>query len=258
MPFAPAEGTEIYYEIHGKGPHLVMCHGIGSNRLHWWQQVCAFMKEFTVVVFDHRGFGSSPTGGKGASKFTDDLIGLLDHLKIDQAHFLGQSMGGFTAVGLAMRQPERIRTLTLTSGTGGLIPMPPDPKRAQAFMAAKNYLDLAPVLARQDAFSERHPELFFLFEELTQLNSNVDIRLLLPELGQLKPDLPQFIGAKFPLLLLAGGDDHGAQSSMRELAKAVPSARFDTLANTGHLLFFEEAAKFNSCVLEFLRAHSSR
>ena len=255
MPFAPAEDTEIYYEVHGQGPHLVMCHGIGSNRLHWWRQVCVLREEFTVVVFDHRGFGSSPSGGKSASKFTDDLIGLLDHLKIDRTHLLGQSMGGFTAVGLATRQPERIRTLTLTSGTGGLIPMPPDPQRAQAMMAAKNYLELAPVLVRQDAFPERHPDLFFLFEEMTQLNRDVDIRLLFSELSQLKPDLKRFVEADIPTLLLAGGDDHHAQSAMSELAKAMRRARFETLANTGHLLFFEEAPRFNACVLEFLRAN---
>jgi len=257
MPFAPADGTEIYYEVHGEGPHLVMCHGIGSNRLHWWQQVCVFRKQFRVVVFDHRGFGSSPSGGRSASKFADDLIALLDHLKIDRTHLLGQSMGGFTAVGLAMRQPERIRTLTLTSGTGGLIPIPPDPQRAQAMMAAQSYLELAPVLARQDPFPERHPDLFFLFEEMTQLNREVDIRLLFSELAQLKPDLTRFTEANLPALLLAGADDHHSQSAMSELAKAIPAARLEVLANTGHLLFFEEAARFNAAVLEFLQANGA-
>jgi len=256
MPFAPAEGTEIYYEVHGQGPHLVMCHGIGSNRLHWWQQVCVFMKEFTVVVFDHRGFGSTLSGGRSASKFTDDLIGLLDHLKIDRTHLLGQSMGGFTAAGLAARQPERIRTLTLTSGTGGLIPTPPDPERMRLLATADYYLALAPVLARMDAFPERHPELFFLFEEMTQLNRDVDIRRLLPELGQIRPDLKRVAAASIPTLMLAGGDDRHAISSMSELAKALPNARFVTIANTGHLLFFEEPKKFNASVLEFLRANS--
>src|SRR5690606_7248570 len=124
MPIASINGAEIYYEVHGDGPVVVLAHGGGSNHLTWWKQVYDLMGAYRVVTFDHRGFGHSTTGGGSPAMFADDLKALLDHLGIEKAALLGQSMGGYTVAGFASKCPERVTALILTSGSAGLLPAP--------------------------------------------------------------------------------------------------------------------------------------
>ena len=60
MPFANINGIELYYEVHGEGPALVLAHGGGGSHLSWWQQVPEFSQTYKVITFDHRSFGHSP------------------------------------------------------------------------------------------------------------------------------------------------------------------------------------------------------
>src|SRR5271156_2946347 len=115
MPFAPVNGVELYYESYGDGPPLVFAHGAGGNHLSWWQQLPVFASRFRCVTFDHRGFGFSRDvpDSPGPRAFGDDLRGLLDHLGIDRANLVSQSMGGWTNAAFAVAHPERVRTLAL-------------------------------------------------------------------------------------------------------------------------------------------------
>src|SRR5437868_1446789 len=91
---APVNGTELYYEIAGEGPWMVLAHGGEGARLHWWQQVAYFGDRYRCLTYDSRGFGSSAPGEPHMSDnpLRDDLIGLLDHLGIDTATVIGHSM----------------------------------------------------------------------------------------------------------------------------------------------------------------------
>ena len=74
-----------------------------------------------VVTFDHRGFGNSPDPeGCGRGCFVEDLSRLLDHLKIDRAVLVGQSMGGGTCLSFAARYPERVKALVLADTLHGI------------------------------------------------------------------------------------------------------------------------------------------
>src|SRR5579883_712376 len=122
MTFAESNGARLRYEATGSGPPLVFVHGAGGNRLIWFQQVPYFARSFTVLTYDQRGWGESlqPPDGSAGSAFVDDLLGLLDDLGIDAAHLVAHSMGGWTALGLAHRHPERVRSLTLCGTHGGI------------------------------------------------------------------------------------------------------------------------------------------
>src|SRR5258708_37684567 len=107
MPFANVPGTSLYYEVHPANSHsalpaLVFAHGAGGNHLSWWQQVPHFMDRYTCLVFDHRGYGRSvdTADRPGGARFVDDLRALLDHLEIQSATLVAQSMGGWTSLGL--------------------------------------------------------------------------------------------------------------------------------------------------------------
>ena len=120
MPFAKVNGIDLYYESTGTGPPVVLAHGVGGNHAIWWKQVKYFSQWYQVINFDHRGFGltSDVEGGPGRAAFVDDLEALLDHLEIEKATLVAQSMGGRTCLGFSVKRPERVQALVMAATTG--------------------------------------------------------------------------------------------------------------------------------------------
>ena len=114
MPFAHVNAANIYYEQHGSGPDLVLLHGAGGNHVSWWRQIAAFSRSYRVTVYDARGWGRS-TGDMAVGRFVlgTDLVALTEHLGIDSAHVVAQSMGGRAVAGLVRLAPERVRLTEL-------------------------------------------------------------------------------------------------------------------------------------------------
>lgn len=254
MATARINGIDLYYEVHGEGPPLVLAHGVGSNHLHWWQQIPALQKRFTVVTFDHRGFGFSTEDGQGPQAFADDLAALIDHLGFDSVFLAGQSMGGVTAMSYAARFPQRVRALALSCSGGGVVPVHHAPTMKGALEKSLDYLSFARLSIDQDDFRRRRPEACFLFEQLGQLNRDVDLRIL-TGMRQLKNDLGPLVAAGTPVLLIGGEDDNGVNPSMRELQKMIPGARFELVTDAGHLLFFERPDVYNHLLESFFCQH---
>lgn len=105
-------------------PTLVLLHGAMANARRFYSWVPALARDYKVVRLDLRGHGDSqvPTEAQGLSLdvLVDDLIGLLDHLGVHSAHIVGNSAGGYVGQHLAMRAPERVRTLALFGSAPGL------------------------------------------------------------------------------------------------------------------------------------------
>lgn len=253
MPFAKVNGIDLYYEIHGNGMPLVMSHGIGSNHLHWWQQVPEFAKKYQVIVFDHRGFGFSRDSNKlGPAAFVDDLDGLLSHLGISKAFLCGQSMGGVTLGGYATRHPERVAGLILSCSGGGFFPVAHSDAFRAAVTKVRNYAEFSTLSIEQDGFPERFPVLRFLFESMAQLNHDFDMTKL-ADLRNHKFDVAPLVNARVPVQLIGGDDDNGANQALRQIQAAIPGSRLEIIENAGHLLFFEAAQEYNRIVLDFLK-----
>jgi 3-oxoadipate enol-lactonase len=244
-------GADIYYEIHGEGPAVLLSHGVGSNHLHWWQQIPVLSKKFKVITFDHRGFGFSSEDGKGPKAFVDDVAGLLDHLQIEKAAMVGQSMGGVTVTGFASRFPHRVTAMVLSCSGGGVVPVKHAPSMKGALEKSRDYREFAALSISQDGFRQRKPELCFLFESMAQTNQTVNLKLLLG-MRELKNDVTPIATAKIPTLLIGGEDDHGANDALRELQTLIPGASLEIIPDAGHLLFFESADQYNKLVGGFL------
>ena len=173
MPFASVNGIELYYETHGTGPALVLAHGGGGSHLSWWQQVPVLSKTYQVVTFDHRSFGYSRdvANGPGPRAFVEDLTGLLDHLGIQSAALVGQSMGGWTVCGFAAACPERTSALILCDTTAGI--ETPEIHQTRASLRERAQGNLAQLLTSAYAlsFPEREPALCFLYKQISALKS---------------------------------------------------------------------------------------
>src|SRR5687768_17301679 len=115
-----ANGQQLYYEVHGDGPPLVLLMGIGYDSSLWTlAQVPALSPQFQVVLMDNRDAGRSSRAGHPyrIADMADDVAGLLDALEIERSHLLGLSMGGLIAQEFALRHADRLDRLVLT-GTG--------------------------------------------------------------------------------------------------------------------------------------------
>jgi 3-oxoadipate enol-lactonase len=121
MPIAIINGTKLYYEEHGHGQPLVMIQGFAGNQFAWFFQVMAFEKHFRVITFDARGIGRSAVSKVPYTVpvMVEDVLGLMDYLKIERAHILGLSLGGLVAQVIAIDHPERVMKMVLVSTLPG-------------------------------------------------------------------------------------------------------------------------------------------
>ncbi len=255
MPQARINGIDLYYESHGQGPAIVFAHGGAGSHLSWWQQVPALSGKYHCVTFDHRGFGLSheSADGPGASAFVEDLRGLLDHLGIEKAALVGQSMGGWTVLGFAARYPHRTSALVLCDTTAGMDD--PEVLAEQNRIAKRASGGLVPNAVADD-FPTREPALYFLYSEINQLN-NPPPKLLAP-LFNLRHAPGALLQHHIPTLLVWGDKDALIPASAMELMRRrVPHARTELIRGAGHSVYFEKAAEFNSILLDFLRTNAA-
>lgn len=119
MPYAPIGDIQLYYEEHGDGEPLLLLHRFSGSGQLWKKLVPPLAERYRVIVPDFRGHGRS-TGAPETIRhhiFARDLVGLLDYLGIDQAHFVGHSTGGMTLLFLGLQSLDRIRSLVLVNAT---------------------------------------------------------------------------------------------------------------------------------------------
>lgn len=129
--FVEFPGSRIYYEVDGEGPALTFIHACVAHLRMWDEQVERFKDRYTVVRFDLRGFGRSTTSPDVGYSNRDDLRRVLDHVRVEQTHLVGNSCGGSTAIEFALDYPDRVRSLTLVaSGLGGF-ETPDDPRAVE-------------------------------------------------------------------------------------------------------------------------------
>ena len=116
--YAPVNGLQMYFEIHGKGSPLVLIHGGGSTiRTTFGKVLHSFAKNRQVVAVELQSHGHTEDLDRPYSfeQDADDVAALLKHLKIEKADFFGFSNGGSTVMQIAIRHPELVRKLIVAS-----------------------------------------------------------------------------------------------------------------------------------------------
>lgn len=110
--------VELYYELHGNGPPLLLIAGLASDSPSWLPVLVDLKKQFTVILMDNRGVGRSTQECEiQIGLMADDSMVLLRHLGLEKVHLLGHSMGGMVALEFAVRYPGMVEKLVLASST---------------------------------------------------------------------------------------------------------------------------------------------
>lgn len=111
--FASVNGIDMYYRVIGKGSPILLIHGGLSDQHVWDAQLPILARNHMVIVADSRGQGRSTrtTEPLTYALMADDYVALLDYLNIDKVDLVGWSDGGIIGIDIAMRYPERLKSL---------------------------------------------------------------------------------------------------------------------------------------------------
>ena len=253
MPYANVNGARLYFERRGAGPDLVFLHGAGGNHLSWWQQLPDFADKFRCTVYDARGWGLSRGDmAVGRAALGTDLVALLDHLAIERAHVVAQSMGGRAVAGLTRLAPERVASLVLCGTTAGatndrIRELQDELKDTRGDGGLREHA-LAP------GFEQAQPALALLYRQINALNPP-------RPRGFLGRPPPTYRGSMHgpisalgvPVQFVVGEHDLITSPEMiREAGTLIPAAAVHEIRGAGHSAYFECSSEWNAVVASFL------
>lgn len=258
MAFMEKDGVRLYHEdTGGDGPTLLFLHGAGGNHLSWWQQVPVFAETYRCVTVDQRGFGRSPDvpGGPGPAALATDAIALLDHLGIQRAALVAQSMGGWAAAGAAVRAPERFWAIVMANTVGNLTSPEIAALRQQLAAASPPRPAVLWHAALGETFRRTQPVGAFLYAQIAGTNAPLpaDFR---DRLGRLTTPVERYAATRVPTLFLTSDEDGLIWPELsQKVHEHVPGSRFERVKAAGHSTYFERPDVFNRAVAAFLDGH---
>jgi 3-oxoadipate enol-lactonase len=218
----------------------------------------ALARQHTVLRFDIRGHGgsSAPAIAYDFPMLTADVLGLMDALGVARASFVGISLGGMIGQHLALAAPARVDKLVLASTTHAY-----PPEAAKLFAErARLVLDqglealVAPTLERwfTAPYRSANPVVTERIGKLirsTPVAGYAGCCQAIPTMNT----TARLKEIQCPTLIVAGSEDVGTPPQMgREIAAAIPGARFESIKNAAHLCNVEQAEVFNRLLSEFL------
>ena len=244
-----------------KGTILLLT-GLAAKRLGWYKQMAAFGREYRTIALDHRDVGDSDpvTAPYRIGDLADDAAAVLRALGITQAHIVGISMGGYIALELALRHPDRVDKLVLVAtSAGGLSHAWPAP-RMLLMLARRSQQEVGELTRRvytqimAPGYAESHPEEMARIVAVGRYRP-MSTAAYRRQLGAvLRHDVSRRLGQiNAPTLVIHGEDDPlvVAQNGIN-LAGRIRGARLILYPRTGHIPIIERAERFNRDVLAFL------
>lgn len=260
-------GLKFHVQTFGSGVPIIMIMGLGAPGDKWKHNYELLSKWFWCIVPDNRGAGLSDkpeAESYTTEQMADDTIGIMDALDIKKAHVMGVSMGGAIAQQVALKVPDRVLSLILTSTFASVSP---------AFKKALNLIcelkeDTDPAVLKQ-------LNLWMTYGQYTQIHHPEKIEKSIEEDAAYPYPMPVYAykaqcGAclshntagrlhelKMPVLIAAGAKDlfMNIEKTM-ELVHGIPQAEFYLAPEGGHVHQWEYPEPYDSVVVGFLMKHT--
>ena len=269
MPYATAtDGIKVHYEVIGFKRHapVLFVQGLGAEKNSWNLQRAALALRWRTVALDNRGAGRSdkPDGVYDLEQMAEDAISVLDHAGIESAHVVGLSMGGAISQIIALKHPNRVRSLTLvatacrnhewreellqswadvaeTEGMGAV-----GKEAARWMIGPRSFRRLLPALGWMGPLQLFNPAVAFVSQ----------VRAILQTTDTLTDELHNI---DCPTMVVVGNQDVlTPRGDAEEIASRIPTAELVIISGGAHGLHIEHATTFNRILLEFLgRAEKS-
>ncbi len=262
MPTMRVNGVDLYYEIHGDGPVLMLVAGLASDSQSWQSIVSDLSQHYRVITLDNRGTGRTTPHEVETSiqQMTDDCVALLNELDVSSTALLGHSMGGFVALDCALRYPQYVSHLIL-AGTAAVS----SARNTALLRDWASYLEAGMDLERwfQNIFYWIFSARFFEDQNAVNEAARFAVEYPYPQsliafINQIKAieefncleDLP---GIRIKTMILYGSGDllFPPQENLKML-QAIPDSTYSLIKDAAHSIHMEQPQAFTECVMDFL------
>jgi pimeloyl-ACP methyl ester carboxylesterase len=269
MPLLTSDdGVRLHYEETGSGTPIVFVHEFAGDSRSWEPQVRYLSRRYRCITFNARGWPPSDVPPDVASysqdRARDDIRSVIDHLRIDKAHIVGLSMGGFATLHFGLKYPDRARSLLVAGAGYGSERDKRETFRSEAAAIADRLeREGMAAFARAYAygptrvqFERKDPRGFAEFKAMLAehsatgaANTQLGVQRERPSIFDLEEQLARLM---VPLLVLTGDEDWPCLAPGVFIKRTCPSAALLVMPNCGHAANIEEPGAFNAALAEFL------
>ncbi len=270
MPFADVAGIRLFYEEVGEGVPLIFVHEFAGDHRSWHLQVRCFSRRYRTIAYNARGYPPSDVpedpGAYSQDRAADDILGILDHLKIPQAHVCWLSMGGYATLHFGLRHPERARSLTVAGAGYGSVPGERERFRKDVEETARLFETegMAGVAAfytkgpTRVQFMDKDPKGWQEFYDQFVAQSARGHALTMRGVQMSRPSIfdlgPAMERLEVPTLIMTGDEDEPCLEPALYMKRKIRSSGLVVIPKAGHTINLEDPDLFNRALLDFLTA----
>jgi pimeloyl-ACP methyl ester carboxylesterase len=271
MPHVTADdGVKLYYEEAGTGIPVIFVHEFAGDYRSWEPQLRHFGQHYRCIAYNARGYPPSdvPKDGERYSqeRARDDIRAVLDALKIDKAHVVGLSMGGFAVLHFGFTYPDRARSLVVGGCGYGAAPDKREQFAQEAEAAARQFEEMGMAKAANGyalgptrvQFQNKDPRGWAEFATQLAEHSTEGAALTMRGVQKRRPSLFDLVDRmktiSVPTLVMTGDEDWPCLEPGLLMKRTIPSAALVVMPNCGHTINLEEPAAFNAHLAEFFCA----
>jgi pimeloyl-ACP methyl ester carboxylesterase len=261
------DGVKLHYEETGSGHPIVFVHEFAGDLRSWEPQVRHFSRRYRCIAYNARGYPPSDVPKEmerySQGRARDDIRCVLDALKIERAHVVGLSMGGFAALHFGFTDSRRATSLVVAGCGYGAHPAQHAQFQQSSRELAKSMLEqgMAKVAATYGhgatrlQLRDKDPRGFAEFERHFgehsaegSANTMLGFQARRPSLFDLTKEMA---GITAPLLIVSGDEDDTTLEPSLLMKRAIPTSGLAVLPRSGHAMNLEEPALFNRVIEDF-------
>jgi pimeloyl-ACP methyl ester carboxylesterase len=264
------DGVFLYVEETGTGFPILFVHEFAGDHRSWEPQVRHFSRMHRCITYSARGYPPSdvPTdpGAYSMNRAVADAIAVLDRLGVAQAHVVGLSMGGFTALHLVLQHPSRVVSAVVAGAGYGAQPERQEAFREESHATADAFETegAAEVAKRYSVgparvqFQNKNPRGWAEFAQALGEHSSIGSALTMRGVQASRPSLyalkDELAAIETPVLIVVGDEDEGCLEPDLMLKRTIPTSGLVIQPQTGHTANLEEPDVFNAAVDRFITA----
>ena len=261
------DGVKLYYEETGSGRPILFIHEFSGDYRAWELQVRYFSRRYRCITYNARGYPPSDVPDSvekySQRRAIDDALDVLNHLRIEKAHVVGLSMGGFAALHFGIHFADRAFSIVVGAAGMGAEPDKTEQFRQEVEIVAQRWetegaKKFAPIYGAgpgREQLELKDPRGFKEFIDQLSEHSEKGAALTLrgvqgrrPSPFDLVADLEKM---KVPTLIIHGDEDRSCLGTGAFLKRTIPSAGLMVFPKTGHTINLEEPALFNYALQDF-------
>ncbi len=265
MPFTTNKGVRLHWDEQGSGTPVLLVMGHRYSASMWYPAIPALSAEHRVIWFDNRGTGETdaPTGFK-LEDMADDAFAVMDAAGVDKAHIYGVSMGGVIVQDMALRRPERVRSLIV--GCSG--PLTEDKPRAPKILnwiihhAPWALKLIARIIGAGNGYGSAADPAIVAHDQAMIAKDQYSVKGVFAQseaINGYRTTHEALAGLTLPSMVLHGDEDRTVPIKWgRELADTLPNSRFHEIKGVGHNYMMVDLDRTNTAVLDFIREVDER